>query len=232
MIPNGKAAGALLVTEETLQLSFVVGIPRLTPVAVHPVLVVVTTSAGQVMVGTILSMTVTCWVHVAVLAEPSVTVHVTVVAPSGNTAGASLVTDETLQLSRVTGVVSTTPEAVHDPASVGISISGIQKMVGFTLSFTVTVWSQVVILPAPSATVQVTVVLPKGNTAGALFVTEAMSQLSLVTGVPKETFIAEQPLLVVVITFAGQVTTGGTVSKSICVVDVVTVPQGTLLTSQ
>ena len=59
VLPNGKAVGALLVTEATEQLSDVVGVPNETPVAVHPVLVVAETEAGAVMVGFTLSVTVT-----------------------------------------------------------------------------------------------------------------------------------------------------------------------------
>ena len=57
--PKGNAPGALLVTEETLQLSPVVGAPKATPVAVQPVLVVVFILVGQVIVGFTLSVTVT-----------------------------------------------------------------------------------------------------------------------------------------------------------------------------
>ena len=57
--PNGKAAGALLVTDATEQLSAVVGVPRAKPVAVQAVLVVVAMLAGAVIVGTMLSNTVT-----------------------------------------------------------------------------------------------------------------------------------------------------------------------------
>ena len=59
MLPNGNAAGALLVTDATEQLSAVVGVPSATPVAVQPVLVVVDRAEGAVMVGFTLSVTVT-----------------------------------------------------------------------------------------------------------------------------------------------------------------------------
>ncbi len=72
-----------MVTEATEQLSAVVGVPRLTPVAVQPEFVVTLTVAGQVIVGGTLSVTFTVCVHVAVFPLPSVTVHVTVVLPSG-----------------------------------------------------------------------------------------------------------------------------------------------------
>ena len=59
VFPNGKAAGALLVTQATEQLSPVVGVPRAKPVAVQAVLVVVAMLAGAVIVGFMLSVTVT-----------------------------------------------------------------------------------------------------------------------------------------------------------------------------
>ena len=62
-------------------MSAVTGVPKVTPVAVQAVLVVVEISAGQVIVGLILSVTVTFWVQVAVLPASSVTVHVTIVSP-------------------------------------------------------------------------------------------------------------------------------------------------------
>ena len=67
--------------EATVQLSEVKGLPKETPVAVHPELVKTATSAGQVIAGATLSVTVTSWLQVAVLPEPSVTVQVTVVVP-------------------------------------------------------------------------------------------------------------------------------------------------------
>ena len=70
-----------MVTLATEQLSAVVGVPKITPVAVHPVLVVVFTAGGAVMVGLTLSVTVTICVAVAVFPLPSVTVHVTIVLP-------------------------------------------------------------------------------------------------------------------------------------------------------
>jgi len=57
--PNGNGAGASLVTEATEQLSAVVAVPKVTLVEVHPELVVPVVSAGAVMVGSILSVTVT-----------------------------------------------------------------------------------------------------------------------------------------------------------------------------
>ena len=53
--PNGKVAGALLVTLATVQLSAVAGVPNTTPVAVQPLLVHTVTLAGAVIVGLVLS---------------------------------------------------------------------------------------------------------------------------------------------------------------------------------
>ena len=70
-----------MVTEATEQLSAVVGVPNATPVAVQPVLVVVDTAAGAVIVGFELSVTVTVAVQVEVLPSKSVTVNVTTLVP-------------------------------------------------------------------------------------------------------------------------------------------------------
>ena len=73
------------------------------------------------------------------------------------------------------------------------------------------------ILPDPSVTVQVTVVIPNGKAAGALFVTEATEQLSAVTGVPRATPVAVQAELVVVFTVAGAVIVGLMLSVTVTV---------------
>ena len=73
-----------MVTDETLQLSDVVGVPRDTPMAVHVVCdAYVVMSAGQVMCGRTVSYTLTVCLHVMLLPDASVVVHVTVVAPEG-----------------------------------------------------------------------------------------------------------------------------------------------------
>ena len=130
------------------------------------------------------------------------------VVPTGKEDGASLVTLATVQLSAVTGVPRLI-EAVHSPASVlALRLDG-HTMVGFWLSVTVTVWVQVAVLPAPSVTVQVTVVTPIGKLAGASLVTLPTVQLSDVTGVPKLTPVAEhEPGSVFTLTFAGHMMVG------------------------
>ena len=90
VFPKGKAEGALLFVEATLQLSLVTGVPKDTPVAVQPLLVRVVMSAGHVITGFTLSFTVTTWLHIEEFPAPSVTVHMTVVLPDGNVDGALL----------------------------------------------------------------------------------------------------------------------------------------------
>jgi phenylpyruvate tautomerase PptA (4-oxalocrotonate tautomerase family) len=101
VVPIGKLAGALLVTVTAEQLSVVVGVPRVTPVAKHPELIDEVTAAGAEMVGDTRSITVTVCVAVEEFPAPSVTVQVTVVVPIGNEAGALFVTEPAVQLSDV-----------------------------------------------------------------------------------------------------------------------------------
>ena len=71
---------------------------------------------------------------------PSVTVHVTVVAPSGNEVGASFEVDATLQLSAVVALpkVTLASAASHVPASTFTVTSAGAVIVGSSLSSTVT----------------------------------------------------------------------------------------------
>ena len=59
VVPIGKVAGALLVTEATVQLSEVVGAVSTTVAKQEPESVFIFTAAAQVMVGFSLSVTVT-----------------------------------------------------------------------------------------------------------------------------------------------------------------------------
>ena len=170
-------------------------------------MIVASTSTGAVMVGFILSVTFTFWVAVAVLPEPSVTVHVTVVSPSWKAEGASLLTEATEQLSPVTGIPRLTPVAAQ-PVLVVASTSTGAVMVGFILSVTVTFWVAVAVLPEPSVTVHVTVVSPSWKAEGASLLTEATEQLSPVTGIPRLTPVAVQPVMIVASTSTGAVMVG------------------------
>jgi hypothetical protein len=99
------------------------------------------------------------------------------------------VTLTTVQLSEVVGEPIFTLNAEHEAFAFTVTFDG-AVIVGFVLSFTVTVCVAVAVLPEPSITVHVTIVVPNGNVAGALFVTLATEQLSDVVGVPKVTLVA------------------------------------------
>jgi len=151
----------LFPTNATPQLSPVTGLPNTTPVAVLPALADTVTFAGQLIVGGVLSSTITRCVHVAVFPLPSVTVQVTKFVPSGKTAGALLVTDATLQLSPVTALPKVTLTAVQ-PALTDTVTSAGQVIVGGVVSRTITRCVHVALFPLPSVTVQVTTFVPSG----------------------------------------------------------------------
>jgi hypothetical protein len=214
VFPNGKATGALFVNEAILQFSVTKGMSNTNPVKVQPVFVCSTIAGAQCTTGATLSVTVTVCVHVAVLPEPSVMVQVTVVFPNGYTNKPLFVTEATWQLSLVVGVPKVTPTAVH-PTLVTVKTVPGHVIVGLTLSVIVTNCSQVDVLPEPSVIIQVMAVTPNGKALGALFVTEAILQLSEVIGDPKEIPVAVHPVLVIVAMFDGHVILGATLSLTV-----------------
>lgn len=195
VFPIGNTEGALFVIEVMLQLSDVKGIPSEIPEAVQPELVPLIIAAGQMIIGLILSTTFTNCEQEDEFPASSVTVQTTIVFPKGKTPGALFVTEATWQLSPVIGVPKVIPVAMH-PTLVVVKTSGGQLIEGLMLSTIVMVWLHVEIFPAPSVTIQVTVVLPRGNDKGALFVTDATLQLSFEVGAPKGMLVAAQPLFV------------------------------------
>ena len=135
--------------------------------------------------GGCVSTTVTLKLHVAVLPDPSVAVAITVVVPFGNgVPDAGLETTVTPgQLSIAVTVKFTTAE--HCPVVAGTVILVGHITVGFCVSLTVTVNEQLAGLPAASATVQLTVVVPfeKNEPEGGLHDgVPAAEQLSLTVG--------------------------------------------------
>ena len=73
-------------------------------------------------------------------------------------------------------------------------------------------------MPLPSVTVQVTVVLPRGNVAGASLAAVAHVQLSVITAVPRFTPVAlHDPASVFTLTVAGQVIVGSSSSVIVTV---------------
>src|SRR5439155_4208849 len=111
-VPVGNCAGALLVTVTVPQLSLAVGLPNGTPVAKQaPEFTLTVTSAGQVIVGTWLSRTMTrCW-QVAVLPLPSVAVQVTRRVSLRDYSGPVAVIDTVLRLSMKVGMPKAAPVA-------------------------------------------------------------------------------------------------------------------------
>ncbi len=83
VVPTGNVAGALFVTEVTVQLSIATGVPKAIPVTEHPDVITEVTLAGAVIVGSALSTTVTICEAIEVLPTASVAVHVTIVEPIG-----------------------------------------------------------------------------------------------------------------------------------------------------
>lgn len=149
-----------MVVVATEQLSAVVGVPKFTPVAEQPVLVKVVIFAGQVIVGTVLSVTVTVNEQVDELAGValSVAVYVTVVVPTGNVApGAKLlvIVGVPPQLSIAVGgvQVAVCEHAVFPAPVVTVWLLGQLLNTGAVLSTTVMVNVQVVVLPAASVAV-------------------------------------------------------------------------------
>ena len=70
--------------------------------------------------------------------------------------------------------------------------------------------------PAASVIVQVTVVVPSGYVAGALFViTKLLVQLSVANGKPKSTPVASQKLFEDTVTFAGASAVGAVWSTTV-----------------
>src|SRR5678816_1650196 len=100
LVPTGNCAGALLLTVTVPQLSLEIGLPKVTPAATQvPVSTFTVTSAGQVSVGNWLSRTITCCWQVAMFPPTSITVQITTLVPTGNWAGALLLTVNPTQLS-------------------------------------------------------------------------------------------------------------------------------------
>ena len=87
--------------------------------------------------------------------------------------------------------------------------------VGACVSVTVTTCVAVAVLPEPSTTVQVTVVVPNGNAAGALLVTLATEQLSVVIALPSTNPVLVQSVLVVVLIAIGATIVGNCVSITV-----------------
>ena len=136
----------------------------------------------------VVSTTFTFWVVVAKFPATSIAVQVIMVSPSGKTVGASLVTDITPTTSKVSGMVKVTGFSPGVWAST--ITSGIGVIRGGIVSTTEMVWVAIAIFPAPSIAVQMIVVTPKGNLAGALFVRDWIPLSSDAIACPTDTGVS------------------------------------------
>src|SRR6266571_2877058 len=177
--------------------------------------------AGQAaMTGASLSLMLTLKVQALVLPLPSVAVQVTTVAPFAKAVPlAGKQTTEALpQLSLAVGAVKVVT-AVHWPASVFFTmLAGQAAMTGASLSLTVTLKVQALVLPLPSVAVQVTTVAPfaKAVPLAGMQTTEALPQLSLAVGAVKVATAVHWPASVFFTMLAGQVAiTGASLSLTV-----------------
>lgn len=176
------------------------------------------------MVGLSLSFTVTVNEQLAVRPEPSVTVYVSVVVPTGKVLPGPrpLVreVEDPEQLSLPTGAVYDTA-APQTPASLLTVIAAGQEIVGFSESVTVTVKEHDAVLPVASVTANVCVVTPMGKllpeASPAVRAVLAPGQLSVPTGVVYVTVAAHDPLAALTETGEGHVIEGAWLSFTVTV---------------
>ena len=114
--------------------------------------------------------------------------------------------DQIPQLSFTIGVPKTTP-GMSQPAVIEMFTSLGARIVGSSLSTTVTHWPTVAMFPELSVIIQVTNVFPTGNNAGASLTTVATPQLSEFNGADKLTATSQLPA-VFAVTLAGAITIG------------------------
>src|SRR5439155_772398 len=165
---------------------------KLTLLAHCPGAVLTVRLPGQLGTGRSVSVTVTVKVQFELLPLASVAVQVTVLVPL-----AKLVPEAGTHRIEPPGQLSVNENAkltlvAHSPGAVlTVRLPG-QLGTGRSVSVTVTACVQTAELPQPSATVQMTSVVPFGNADGALLPTVATLQLSPVSGVPRLTLVAVQ----------------------------------------
>ena len=163
VVPTGKLLGALLLTSSMLQLSDTVGCPSSTSSAESSsASILMVMFAGAVISGSSSSTTITVCSAVASLPLTSITVHITVFVPKGKTSGALLLNDRTSQLSETSGSPRSISPDSQPLVTVRVLTVGGAMMVGSSLSTTVTVCTAVSVLPLPSTTVHITLVVPTG----------------------------------------------------------------------
>ena len=163
VVPIGKVDGALFVTELMSQLSQVKGVPRLTPVALHVALALIVTFAGAVIVGLILSITVTVAFPNETLFEGSAAKTKTEFAPislQSNEDGVMYKVTEQLSVDPLficAVLTSTTPFESRATVMFCVFITGLVS------SITVTIALPVDVLPALSVMVKTTGLAPRSE---------------------------------------------------------------------
>ena len=176
--PSGNTSGASLVVDDISIISADSRIPIFTGLASWLIASCVIDS-GAIRTGEVVSTTVMIWVAEAELPEESVAVQVTIVSPSGNTVGASLVS-VVFWMSEITGNSS---DMFAPPNILASSILSLIEISGTTESTKVILWDWDDELPEESVAVQVTIVSPSGNTVGASLVIVDISTSSDASGV-------------------------------------------------
>ena len=131
--------------------------------------------------GMVVSITEICCESEAELPEESVAVQVTIVSPSGNTSGASLVTDDISTSSDVSGV--TNSRVFCSKLDASIIRSSENAIRGAVESTKIIDWLRFEMFPITSVAVQVTIVSPSGNTSGASLVTDITPTSSYISGI-------------------------------------------------
>ena len=175
------------------------------------------TLAGARSAGGVVSLTSTDWAAVAALPAASAAVHVTTVVPIGSTGGASLSSSTGPAASEAAGGASSPPGAAESyPAAESASSSRARggSIRGGVVSLTSTDCLAVAALPAASAAVHVTTVVPIGNTGGASLSSEATPTASVALAAPMST-AAPSGDSASAVTSGGARSDGGAVSRTV-----------------
>jgi hypothetical protein len=183
---------------------------------------------GTLIVGSSLSLTVTSKEQVVMLPAASVAVAITVVVPVAKTEFDGIEVETVAeQLSVAVGLKATT--APQLPASVFTVMFEGHVITGNWLSTTVTVNEHVVVLPAASVAVEVTVVVPVLKIEPEAGVVETVAEQLSVAVTLKLTTALQELASVFTVILEGQLMTGDSLSATITSnVHVVTFPEASI----
>ena len=143
---------------------------------------------GIINSGLVVSTTLTNCSALVVFPDVSVTVHVTVVSPSGKNSGALFDTISIDTESNVSGIPILTIFLSNDSASVLISDG--DAITGRIVSETITCWVILDEFPDSSVAVHVTVVSPSGKNSGALFDIDEIPTRSMASALSRVTLFS------------------------------------------